>query len=113
MTTWLAWTLWPLAVVAVFLGSTVAFDVVHWLLHQMAESRSLWLRRLGGLHQTHHRFLDRDLRVHRELIGANIRPPRDPGVRDPGRIQRGPGDTSGLEEVGRALARVRRGLHAA
>ena len=73
MTTLLAWISWPFAVVGVFLASTVAFDVVHWLLHQLARSRSRPLRAIGSLHETHHRFLDAELRIHDELIGQNIR----------------------------------------
>ena len=59
--------------VAVFLGSTVAFDAVHVSLHRMMRSRVGWLRALGELHATHHRFLDRELDVHGELEGANLR----------------------------------------
>jgi hypothetical protein len=61
------------AVLAVFLASTIGFDVVHATLHHLADSRVAWLRTLGGLHETHHRFLDRELRVHDELIPANLR----------------------------------------
>jgi hypothetical protein len=60
-------------VLLVFLGSTVAFDVVHVTLHRMAASRVGWVRALGELHEVHHRFMDRDLVVHEELIGANLR----------------------------------------
>ncbi len=70
---WLGVVVWPVAVVAVLLVSTVVFDGVHWTLHRFADSRWSGLRRLGGLHATHHAFLDRELRVHPELIGANIR----------------------------------------
>lgn len=60
------------AIPVVFLGSTVAFDVVHWGLHRAHGSRLAPLRWAGGLHATHHAFLDGQLRVHRELVGANI-----------------------------------------
>jgi len=56
----------------VFLASTVAFDVVHYLLHAAANSSSSLLRRVGALHAVHHAFLDRELVIHRELLGANI-----------------------------------------
>lgn len=59
--------------VVVFLAATVAFDLVHVSLHRMAGSGVGWLRALGGLHETHHRFLDRELIVHDELEGANLR----------------------------------------
>lgn len=59
--------------VVVFLGSTVAFDVVHVSLHRMAGSRWRFVRALGALHETHHRFLDRELVVHGALEGANLR----------------------------------------
>ncbi len=57
---------------AVFLASTVAFDAVHALLHAMMRSRLRLLRAVGGLHGVHHRFLDRDLRVHEEWRRANL-----------------------------------------
>lgn len=56
----------------IFLGSTVAFDVIHYLLHAAAKSSSPLLRRVGALHAVHHAFLDRSLVIHRELLGANI-----------------------------------------
>lgn len=62
----------PIAILA-FLASTLVFDVVHWLLHRFAESRRPMLRRLGDLHLTHHRFLDRNLCVHPEEIANNLR----------------------------------------
>lgn len=62
-----------LGAIVVLLGSTVAFDVVHVTLHRLAASRVPWLRALGELHETHHRFLDRDLVVHGELEAANLR----------------------------------------
>ncbi len=57
----------------VFLASTIAFDVVHWGLHRAHGSRFALLDRAGALHATHHAFLDGELRVHEELIGANLR----------------------------------------
>lgn len=61
------------AVLVVFLASTVAFDVVHWLLHRAMDSRFALLRWAGSMHATHHRFLGRDLRVDTDLIPANLR----------------------------------------
>ena len=59
-------------VLLLFLASTVVFDVVHWLLHVLARSRVKVLQAVGALHDVHHRFLDEELRLHRELIRANI-----------------------------------------
>ena len=56
-----------------FLASSVAFDVVHWLLHRLAASRIGPLRAIGDLHETHHAFLDRELRIHPEHQEANLR----------------------------------------
>jgi hypothetical protein len=56
-----------------FLTSTIAFDILHWLLHKAHGSRFAALRWAGGLHRTHHDFLDRDLRVHHDRVEANIR----------------------------------------
>ncbi len=64
---------WLVQVAALFLLSTFVFDVVHWLLHVFARSRLRALRAIGSLHETHHRFLPRDLRVRDELIPANLR----------------------------------------
>jgi hypothetical protein len=58
--------------VLLFLASTVVFDVVHWLLHQLAASPLAALRAIGGLHQVHHRFLDRSLRIRPEHQRANL-----------------------------------------
>jgi hypothetical protein len=55
-----------------FLASSVVFDVVHWLLHQLAASRLAPLRAIGGLHEVHHRFLDRSLRIRPEHQRANL-----------------------------------------
>jgi len=64
----------PLYAVESFLLVQVAtflFDVVHFVLHRMAESRSRLLRAIGAMHTMHHRFLDEELRIHDELRGAN------------------------------------------
>ncbi len=57
----------------VLMASTVVFDVVHWLLHRLMASRFGALRAIGGLHGTHHRFLDTELRIHEEEIPGNLR----------------------------------------
>jgi hypothetical protein len=69
----LAWIWIAVQAFALFLFSTVVFDLVHWLLHVFARSRSRALRRIGALHETHHRFLPPDLQVRDELIPANLR----------------------------------------
>lgn len=51
---------------------TLAFDALHILLHRWLSSRWSLLRRLGSLHGVHHAFLDRDLRIHEDLIRANV-----------------------------------------
>ena len=57
---------------ALLLLSTLMFDVLHLLLHRFAASSQPLLAALGNLHQVHHRFLDRHLRLHREYIAANV-----------------------------------------
>ncbi len=59
-------------VLALFLASTVAFDVVHYALHVAARSRHRVLRAVGGLHEVHHRFLDRELHLHPEMLRRNL-----------------------------------------
>ena len=61
-----------LQALGIFLAGTVVFDGVHWLLHRLMASRVGLLRAIGGLHATHHRFLDRELRIHDELLRANL-----------------------------------------
>jgi hypothetical protein len=61
-----------LAVGAVFLASTVVFDTVHFLLHVFARSRFALLRRIGKLHNAHHRFLDRNLELQPEYLRKNL-----------------------------------------
>lgn len=62
----------PFQVIAVFLASTVAFDIVHFTLHAFCDSRFALLRSIGSLHATHHAFLDRNLDVHEDLLRSNL-----------------------------------------
>ena len=65
---------WTLAqLLALFLLSTVVFDVIHVLLHHFVASRFAWLRALGMLHERHHRFVDANLDVHEEYTADNLR----------------------------------------
>lgn len=57
----------------VFLASTVVFDIVHWLLHQLSTSRFAPLRGIGELHAAHHAFLTRDLQIDDSQLDRNIR----------------------------------------
>jgi len=63
---------YALQVLGLFLASTIVFDAIHWLLHRFSGSGRLWLERLGELHEVHHRFLGRDLRIHDAYQTANI-----------------------------------------
>jgi hypothetical protein len=58
--------------VLLFAASTFVADIVHYGLH--AAARSSWpvLARVGALHEVHHRFLDGDLRIHREYATQNL-----------------------------------------
>jgi hypothetical protein len=56
----------------VFLASTVAFDVVHWLLHRLLRARSPWLRALARPHAVHHEWLDGRLRIHPDRQWGNV-----------------------------------------
>jgi len=57
--------------IGLLLLATIVFDVLHFMLHQCAHSSSALLRAAGEMHQIHHRFLDTNLQIHRELISAN------------------------------------------
>jgi hypothetical protein len=62
-----------LAILGVFLASTVVFDVVHATLHACLRARAAPLRALGSLHGWHHRFADCDLQIHEEWTRQNLR----------------------------------------
>ncbi len=53
--------------------ATFVFDIIHVLLHILANSRWAWLKAIGDLHTVHHEFLDEDLRIHEDKIPANVR----------------------------------------
>jgi hypothetical protein len=52
---------------------SLVFDIVHYVLHRFAKSRFRLLRALGDLHETHHRFFDRELRFVDELSARNLK----------------------------------------
>lgn len=58
--------------IGLLLLATVTFDVLHYFLHKCAHSSHALLKTIGAMHQVHHRFLDTDLQIHRELIAANV-----------------------------------------
>src|SRR5579863_2936651 len=58
--------------VALFAAATFVADVVHYGLHVAGRSRISILARVGGWHDVHHRFLDTDLRIHREVQTQNL-----------------------------------------
>ncbi|RYE07064.1 MAG: hypothetical protein EOP22_19290 [Hyphomicrobiales bacterium] len=64
--------IWSLQAVLVFVVSTFLFDALHWLLHRWGRSKNRLLRRFSRWHWVHHRFLDRKMRVHPELMWPNL-----------------------------------------
>lgn len=66
----LAWLAAQAAIV--FAASTFLFDIVHYLLHRWQESRFGLLREFARWHDVHHRFLDRTMDVHPELVRSNF-----------------------------------------
>jgi len=52
--------------------ATVAFDVIHVLLHTFYNSNNKVLKRIGYLHEVHHEFLDTELKIHEDKISANV-----------------------------------------
>lgn len=52
--------------------ATVCFDCLHWALHAAHRSTAGWLRAIGGVHHTHHRFLTTNLRFDDSLSTANL-----------------------------------------
>jgi len=52
--------------------ATFVFDCIHYVLHQFLKSRFALLRALGGLHQVHHDFYDRNLGLNDEHLRGNL-----------------------------------------
>lgn len=55
-----------------FLASTLAFDLVHLVLHALLRSRLAWLRALAWPHAVHHRWLDATLTTRWEFQRRNV-----------------------------------------
>ena len=64
--------LWAIQGAVAFVVSTLLFDALHWLLHKWGRSKNRLLRRFARWHWVHHRFLDRKMRVHPELVWPNL-----------------------------------------
>lgn len=60
------------AAVPLWVGGTVVFDAVHWLLHRMLRSRFALLRAVAWPHAVHHQWIDRELRVVWENQRRNV-----------------------------------------
>jgi hypothetical protein len=58
--------------IALFAAAMFVADIVHYGLHVAARSRISILARVGAWHGVHHRFLDTDLRIHREVQTQNL-----------------------------------------
>ena len=58
--------------VVVFIASTLLFDILHFLLHRWQRSRFALLREFSRWHNVHHEFLDKEMRVHPELVKENF-----------------------------------------
>lgn len=69
----MAWAVTIILGVVIFLLATVIFDLLHYTLHRLQYSQYSLLQTLGGLHQTHHDFLDRNLDIHDDHVASNIR----------------------------------------
>jgi hypothetical protein len=58
--------------ILLYLTGSFVFDVVHYLLHQCSKSRHRLLRRLGYLHQVHHLYYNRNLKVNKKYHWLNL-----------------------------------------
>jgi monoglucosyldiacylglycerol epimerase len=56
----------------VFVGSTLAFDTVHYLLHRWKRSRIKLLRHFARMHDVHHRFLTPRMQINEKYRWTNI-----------------------------------------
>jgi hypothetical protein len=68
------WWLLQQFVVAVMMTicATMAFDLVHLLLHRFMRSSTSLLRRIGSMHGWHHAFLDEQLNTHANVSRQNF-----------------------------------------
>src|SRR5262245_55620384 len=58
--------------IGLLLIASLVFDVIHYLLHCFAKSKFALLRAFGDLHETHHKFFDRELRFSEEWSARNL-----------------------------------------
>ncbi|MCB9682386.1 MAG: hypothetical protein H6733_13040 [Alphaproteobacteria bacterium] len=63
---------WVVQGLVLYAASTVAFDVIHALLHAFARSSWRPLQWLASFHTVHHQFLGTDLRIDRGFERANL-----------------------------------------
>ncbi len=61
-----------LQAVLLFLLATVVFDIVHLLLHLCLKSKRPWLKKIGSLHLSHHRFFNSKLSIANEYAKSNL-----------------------------------------
>lgn len=69
---WLQVVLTPIAAVLLWAVGATLFDIVHWLLHRMLESRWAFLRLLAWPHAVHHRWLDTHLQIQWQYQLLNV-----------------------------------------
>lgn len=56
----------------VFVGSTLAFDILHYMLHRWKKSRVKLLRHFARMHDVHHRFLTTRMQINEKYRWANL-----------------------------------------
>lgn len=64
--------IFALEATVIFAVSTLLFDILHYLLHRWLESPNKLLRTFSSWHWVHHKFLDLNMQVHKELVWKNI-----------------------------------------
>lgn len=58
--------------ILLYVGATIAFDVVHYLLHRFKKSRLCWCRAIASLHDAHHRFLPETMQIDARYTEENL-----------------------------------------
>lgn len=64
--------IYTLQSIIIYVLATVAFDIIHWILHQFSSSKAAILQKIGSLHDYHHKFFDDKLKFNFQYSKQNI-----------------------------------------
>jgi hypothetical protein len=64
--------IYGLQAIIIYVIATIAFDIIHWTLHQFSNSKAAILQQIGGLHDYHHKFFGENLEFNFQYSKQNI-----------------------------------------